>query len=191
MPRDSIAVLEEVDDRALHVHVDSQVNRVILKRADHLETGAVADVREPRIFVSAEISLEDAPIGRPIEDSSPRLELTHAIRRFLRVKLRHSPVVHVLAAAHRIGEMHSPVVAVVDVGERCGDAAFGHHRVRLAEQRLAHEPYASAGICGFDRCAKSRASGAYDENVVTDAFRIAAIYMILKSVHTPIESRRT
>ena len=159
--------MKQVDDRALHVHVDAQVNRVILKRADHLEAGAVADMREARILVAAEVALEDAPVGRAVEDRSPRLELTHAVRRLLRVQLRHPPVVEILAAAHRVGEMHLPVVAVVDVGERGRDAAFGHHRVRLAEQRFADETDARAGIGGFDRGAQACAAGADDENVVT------------------------
>ena len=111
--------------------------RVILQRADHLEAGAVADVREARIAVAAEVALQDAAVRRAVEHRAPRLELAHAVRRFLGVQLGHAPVVEVLAAAHRVGEVHLPVVAVVDVAERRGDAAFGHHGVRLAEQRLA------------------------------------------------------
>ena len=71
---------------------------------------------------------------RAIEERAPRLELAHAVRRFLGVQLGHPPVVDVLAAAHRVGEVHLPAVAIVDVGERRGDAAFGHDGVRLAEQ---------------------------------------------------------
>ena len=136
---DAVAVLEQRDDRALHVHVDALMDAVILQRADHLEAGAVADVGEPRIAVAAEVALEDAAVLGAIEDRAPRLELADAVGRFLRVQLRHAPVVDVLAAAHRVGEVDLPVVAVVDVGQRRGDAAFGHHRVRLAEQRLADQ----------------------------------------------------
>ena len=142
---DAVAVLEQRDDRALHVHVDALVDAVILQRADHLEAGAVADVREARIAVAAEVALEDAAVRRAIEDRAPRLELAHAVGRFLRVQLRHAPVVDVLAAAHRVGEVDLPVVAVVDVGQRRGDAALGHHRVRLAEQRLADQADRHAG----------------------------------------------
>src|SRR3712207_8819657 len=37
-----------------------------------------------------------------------------------------------------VGEVDAPAVAVVHVPHRRGDAPLGHHRVRLAEQRLAH-----------------------------------------------------
>ena len=119
--------------------VDAAVDAVILQRADHLEAGAIADVREARILVAAEVALEDAAVLRAIEDRAPRLELADAVGRFLGVQLGHAPVVQVLAAAHRVGEVDLPVVAVVDVAERRGDAAFGHDGVRLAEQRLADQ----------------------------------------------------
>ena len=58
-----------------HVHVDALMDAVILQRADHLEAGAIADVREPRIAVAAEVALEDAAVGRAVEQRAPRLEL--------------------------------------------------------------------------------------------------------------------
>ena len=137
---DAVAVLEQRDDRALHVHVDALVDAVILQRADHFEAGAIADMGEPRIPVPAEVALQDAAVFGAIEHRAPGLELADPVGRFLRVQLRHPPVVHVLAAAHRVGEMDLPVVAIVDVGERRGDAALGHHGVRLAQQRFADEP---------------------------------------------------
>ena len=138
--RHAAVVGEQRDDRVLHVHVEAAVDAVVLERPDHLEAGAVADVRQPRVPVAAEVALQDAAVGRPVEDRAPRLELAHALGRFLGVQLGHAPVVQVLAAAHRVGEVHAPVVAIVDVGQRRSDAAFGHHGVGLAEQRLAHEP---------------------------------------------------
>ena len=54
--------------------------------------------------------------------------------RFPGVQLGHTPVVHVLPAAHRVGEMNFPVIPVIDVRQRGGDAPFGHHRVRLAQK---------------------------------------------------------
>ncbi len=128
-----------VSDRALHVHVDALVDAVVLQRADHLEAGAVADVRQPRIRVAAEVALQDPAVRGAVEDRAPGLELAHALGRLLGVQLRHAPVVDVLAAAHRVGEVDLPVVAVVDVGQRRRDAALGHDGVRLAEQRLADE----------------------------------------------------
>ena len=134
---DAPVVGEERDDGVLHVDVETLVDAVILQRADHLESRAVADVRESRIAVAAEVALENPPVFRAIEHRAPGFELPHAFGRFFRVELRHAPVVQVLAAAHRVGEVHAPVVAVVDVAHRRGHAAFGHDGVRLAEQRLA------------------------------------------------------
>ena len=104
-------------------------------------------MRQPRVPVPAEVALQDAAVGRAIEHGAPGFELAHALGRLPGVQLRHPPVVHILAAAHRVGEVHLPAVAIVDVGERRRDAALGHDRVRLAEQRLADEPdrYARRG----------------------------------------------
>ncbi len=164
------------------------MDAVILERADHLEAGAIADVREPRILVAAEVALQDAAVGRAIEERAPGLELADAIRRLPGVQLRHPPVVHVLAAAHRVGEVHLPAVAIVDVRERRGDAAFGHHGVRLAEQRLAEEADLHARRRRFDRRAESGSAGADDEHIVLVGF---VRQRILQSVRTPIEQRRT
>ena len=187
---DAVAVLEQRDDRALHVHVDALMDAVVLQRADHLQAGAVADVRQPRIAVAAEVALQDFPVLRPIEHRAPRLELADAVGRFLRVQLRHAPVVHVLAAAHRVGEMDLPVVAIVDVGQRGRDAALGHHGVRFSEQRLADEPDGDAGRRGLDRRSQSRAARADDQHVVFVGL-ILRHQKILTSDHTPIEHRRT
>ena len=106
------------------------------------------------------------------------------------MQLGHPPVVEVLAAAHRVGEVHAPVVAVVDVRHRGGHAAFGHHRVRLAEERFADEADAHALRRRFDRRAQPGAAGADDEHVVFDRFVFCA-HRILKSCQIPIEHRRT
>ena len=110
------------------------MNRVILERPDHLEPGAIAHVREPRIPMPAKVALENATITRTIEYRAPRFELSHPIGGLARMELRHAPVVQVLPAAHRVGKMHAPVVAVIHVGHRRRDAALGHHGVRLAQQ---------------------------------------------------------
>ena len=164
--RDPVAVLQQPDDGALHVHRDALVDAVILERADEFEAGAVADVREPRVLVPAEVPLEDFAVGRAVEHRAPLFEFAHAVRGFARVKFGHAPVVDVLPAAHRIGEVDLPVVAGIDVGERRRDPAFGHHRVRLAEQRLAHQPDRYAGRAGFDGRAKARAAGPDNDDIV-------------------------
>ena len=146
------------------------MNAVVLERANHLQAGAIADMREARISMAAEVSLQDAPVLRPIEHRAPRLEFADAIGRFLRVQLGHSPIVHVLAAAHRVGEVHPPAVAIIDVRERGRDAAFGHHGVRFAEQRLADEPDRHASRRRFNRRAQTRPARADDKNVVLQRF---------------------
>ncbi len=117
-------------------NVDALMDAVILQRADHFEAGAVADVRQPRIPVAAEIALQNAAVAGAVEHRAPGFQFPHALRRFLGVQLRHAPVVQVLPAAHGIGEMDAPVVAIVHVAHGRGHAAFGHHRVRLAQQRF-------------------------------------------------------
>src|SRR2546423_1244781 len=43
--RDLVAIFEQPGDRAFHEHVDAQLDRALLKRPDHLQAGAVTDVR--------------------------------------------------------------------------------------------------------------------------------------------------
>src|SRR6266516_3415506 len=65
---------------------------------------------------------------------APLFEFTHALRRLLGMNLGHAPVVQKLATAHRVAKMSAPGVSRVDIGHRRGDSAFGHHRVRFAEE---------------------------------------------------------
>src|SRR6266568_6805709 len=83
----AVAVFQQRKDRVLHVHVDALMNAVILQRANHLEPGTIADMRQPGIFMASEISLQNAAVFRAIEHGAPSFELAHAIRRFLRMKL--------------------------------------------------------------------------------------------------------
>ncbi len=170
----------------LGVEMDPLVDAVILERADHLEAGAVPRVRETRIAMPAEVSLEDASVLRAIEDGAPRLELAHAIGRFLRVELGHAPLVQVLPATHRVGEVHLPRIAIVDVPERRRHTAFGHDRVRLPEEALAHHTDVHAGRGSFDRRAETRATGANHQNVVLMRFELGHDQTISwKSWNTP------
>ena len=116
-----------------------RVNALILQRANHLEPGAIAHVREPRIRVPAKIPLQHPAILRAVENGSPLFEFAHAGRRLLRMKLRQPPLIEKLAAAHRVAEMHLPAIARLDIRQRRRHAPLGHHRMRLAEQRLAHQ----------------------------------------------------
>ena len=103
--------------RALHVHIDSLMDAVVLKRANHLQAGPVADVRQARIFVPSEVALENAAVWGAVEERTPCLQLLDPVGRFLRVELGHAPVVDVLAAAHGVGEVNLPVVAVVHIAQ--------------------------------------------------------------------------
>ena len=135
---DAVAVLQQARDRALHVNVEAQLHAAILQRANHFQAGAVADVAEPLVGVAAERALQNVAVFGAIEKRAPLLEFAHAVRRFLRVQLRHAPVVQELSAAHGVAEMRLPVVGLVHVGHCRGEAAFGHHGVRFAEQRFAN-----------------------------------------------------
>ena len=187
--RRASAIEDELDDGVLHVHRHAEIGGVVLQRADQFEAGAIADVGEARIAVAAEVALVDAAIGRAIEHGAPGLELADAIRRFLRVNLGHAPVVDVLAAAHRVGEMDLPAVAIVVVRHGRGHAAFGHHGVRLAKQRLADQTDGDAGAGRFDRRAQTRAARPDDQDVVGIRC-MRGHYSSLKSVQIPIEQSR-
>ena len=156
----------EVDDRVLHVDLDAEVCRVVLQRANQFEPGAVADVRQPRIAVAAEVALVDPAVLGAIEHRAPGLELAHAIGSLLGVDLRHPPVVDVLTAAHGVGKMHAPVVAVVVVAHGGGHAAFRHHGVSLAEERFADQADRNPGIRGLDRGTQSGTTRPDDQDVV-------------------------
>ena len=158
--------IEQAEHGAFHVDFHAGVDAVILQGADHFEAGAVAHVGEAGIAMAAEVALQDAAVFGAIEERAPGFEFADAVGRFLGVQFGHAPVVEVLAAAHGVGEVDAPVIAVVDVGERRGDAAFGHHGVGFAEQRLADDADLHAGGGGFDGGAQPRAARADDQHVV-------------------------
>jgi hypothetical protein len=160
------ALGQKLAHRAFHEHVDALRDRAVLERADHLEAGAVAHVREPRVAMPAEVALQDQPVLGAIEQRAPFLELEHAIGRLLRVQLRHSPVVEQLAAAHGVSEVDLPAVLLPDVREGRRDPTLGHHRMRLPEEGFADERGPRAFGVRFDRCAEPRAASADDDHVV-------------------------
>src|SRR5437868_3520101 len=109
---------------------------MILESADHLQPRSIAHMGETRIFMSAEISLQDPAVLGAIENGAPCFQFTHSSGRFARVQLGHAPIVHILTAAHGISEMDFPIVPIVYVGEGGGNAAFCHDGMRLAEKRF-------------------------------------------------------
>ncbi len=128
---------------------------MILERADHLQSGAVSDVGQARVPVPAKVSLQNPAVLRPVEERAPCLKFANAFRSFFGMQFGHAPVVEILAAAHRIGKMDSPAIAIVDIGQCRRDAAFGHHGMRFAEQRLANHSHLRAGGSGLNRSAQA------------------------------------
>ena len=157
---DSIAIFEQADDRALHEDLDSLMDAAILQRADHLQTGAVADVRQAFPGMAAERALKNPAVCGAIEDRPPFLQFPHAVGRFLGVELRHPPVIEELTAFHGVAEMRLPVVLRIDMRQRRRDSSLGHHRVRFAEETLADQGGLRPERGRLDRGAQSRTSGA-------------------------------
>ena len=165
------------------------VDAVILQGADHLQPGPVTDVSEPRIAVAAEVSLQDAAVLRPVEESAPGFELQRPRGRLLGMDLGHLGVAQVLAATQGVGDVDLPVVPLVHVADRGRHAALGHHRMRLAEQRLADHAAGGARGRDFDRGAQSGAARADHQHVVLAGCLFHQTS--LKSVQMPIEHIRT
>src|SRR5207249_3730863 len=67
----ALAILEQRQNAKLHVDINAAMNPMVLERANHFQAGAIPHMRQPRIFVSAEIALQDSAIGRPVEHCSP------------------------------------------------------------------------------------------------------------------------
>ena len=179
---------------ALHVDVDAHLHAAVLQGADHLQAGAVADVAQALESVAAESALQDSAIVGAIEKRAPLLEFAHAVRRFLRVELRHAPVVEEFSAAHGVAEVRAPVVGGIHVGHGRGDSAFGHHGVRFAQQRFANDANVRALRQRFDRRAQSRAARADDQNIMFVSFEFAVHrigHRILRSLMAPLATRRT
>ena len=150
---------EQLGDRALGEHLDLRLvvaglgevlllqrNDLLLHRADQLEPGAVTDVRQPRVGVPAEVALADPAVRGAVEQRAVGLQLPDAVGRLPGVQLGHPPVVEELPAAHGVAEVDLPVVVRVRVAHRRRAPALGHHRVRLAEQGLAHDRHAEAAF---------------------------------------------
>ena len=187
--RHPVAILQEGGDGDLHVDVQALVDAMVLEGADHLQAGTVPHVGQPRVGVAAEVPLQDLPVGGPVHEGAPRLQLPDPVRRLPGVELRHPPVVEVSAASHGVGEVDPPVVALVDVGQGGSDAALRHHRMRLAQQRLADQP--DPGVLGgLDGGPEARPSRADDQHVVLHR-PVLGHQKILQSVQTPMESIRT
>ena len=160
-----VAIFQQPGQCDLHVDLDAELDEAVLQAADHFQASAITDVAEPSIRVGAEGSLQNAAVGRPVEDRAVGLELVHTVWRLAGVQLRHPPVVDHLTAAHGVLEMHLPVVVRVDVAEGRGNPALGHHGVRLPEQRLADHGHPGARGRRLDGRAHAGTTGADHEYV--------------------------
>src|ERR671927_1440052 len=58
----SRSIFEQSDDANFHVHIDSAMDPMVLQCPDHFEAGAIAHMRQPRVFVPAKVSLKNASI---------------------------------------------------------------------------------------------------------------------------------
>ena len=142
-----------------------QRDDLLLQRADDLQAGAVADVGQSRIGVAAEVALTDPAVLGAVEQRAVRLQLPDPVGRLLGVQLGHPPVVEELPAAHGVAEVDLPVVLRVGVSHRCRATALGHHRVRLAEQRLGHHGDLEATLTRLDNRTQTSAAGTDHDHV--------------------------
>ena len=62
-----------------------RMDAVILKRADHLEAGAVAHMGETGIAMASKIALKNPAVAGAVEERAPSLQFVHALRRFFGV----------------------------------------------------------------------------------------------------------
>src|SRR6202041_2753315 len=60
---DATAVRQQRDDCVFHENVETEMDSMVLKGADHLESRAVAHMRESGIPMPAEIPLQNSAVG--------------------------------------------------------------------------------------------------------------------------------
>jgi hypothetical protein len=120
--------------------------------------------------MSAECALQDPAIVCPVKQRAPLLEFAHTIGCFLRMDLRHAPVVQKFAAAHGVAKVRAPIIAGINVGHRRCYSALGHNRVRFPEKRFANYPDARALSQRLNCSAQSCSACANDQNIVLVSF---------------------
>jgi len=140
----------------------------------------VTDVRQPGVGVPAEVPLADLAVLGAVEQRAVGLQLPDPVRGLLGVQLGHPPVVQELAAAHGVAEVHLPVVIAVRVAHGGGDAALGHHGVRLAEQGLADHGGAQTALPGLDGGSQAGAAGPDHDDVVAVPLDLSHEFLFLK-----------
>ena len=166
----AVVVLEDVADGGFHEDVDALVHALVLKRTDHFQARPVTDMCQAGVGVATEIPLVESTFASAVEDSTPFLEFPDPFGSFLRVKLGHAVLVEVLAALHGVAEMCLPAVPVVGAGQSGGNTALGHHRVGLAQKRLADQGRFGTGGRRFNRSSESGPAGPDHHHVVFMGF---------------------
>ena len=163
---DAFAVFQQSDDCVFHEYVEPEMDSVVLQGTDHLETCTVTDMRQSRISMTAEITLENAPIGCAIEKGTPCFQFADARRSFLGVEFCHSAITEILAAAHRVGKVNAPVISIIDISHRRGYATFGHNCVRFTKEGFRNESDLYLSCRSLDCSTQASAPRTNNENVV-------------------------
>ena len=101
-PAHTPGVHHQGQHRAFHVDFHALVDAVVLQRANHFQASAVADVRQTRITMAAEVALQNAAFLGTVEQRSPGFKLAHPLWRLFRVKFSHTAVIEILTATHRV-----------------------------------------------------------------------------------------
>ena len=174
MRRDALAIFEQSEDGVFHVHIDPLMDSVILQRADHLQPGAIADVRQARILMTAEISLQNTAILRSIENRAPRFQFAHAIGRFLGVQFGHAPLLTYWPPRMVSAKCTFQLSRSSTLASAAAIPPSAMTVCALPSKRLTNHADRNAGRRRFDRRAQTSAASAITETIVRwNQFRIS------------------
>ncbi len=140
--------------------------------------------------MATECPLQDVAVLGAIKQGTPLFQLAYPFRGFLRMELRHAPVVQKFTAAHGVAKVRAPVVGRIHVGHCSSDATLCHHGVGFAEQRLAHNADSNALRKGLNCGAQARTTSADDEHIVFVDF-VFRVHRSRMSFRRPAETMRT
>src|SRR6266487_1663523 len=133
------------------MHFHSLVNAIILQSANHFQSCTIADMCEPRIFMTTKISLKNFSIFGSVKQCPPRLQFFYSVRGFFSMQFRHSPVVDVLSTTHGVSKMYFPVITFVNITQCSRNSSFSHYGVGFPKKRFADQTDRNA-VC---RCFNS------------------------------------
>jgi hypothetical protein len=149
------------------VDVDPLVNAMILQGADHLQSGAIAHVRQARIPMSAEIFVAKCGHLRAVKHRAPGLEFTHPRRGFLGVQLSHTPIIMYwpprIVSKNELSNCHDHLHWRAPRQSHPQPSLYGLAQKRFANQADGYPPSGS-----FNGSPQTGASGPITKNVVLD-----------------------